>query len=89
MYAKIKSNGQLQIAPNPLRIVISNPTDIQYKEWGWLPVINIESPEYDPETHYAVSHYELDGEQIKQVWEIFENILDEETIISDNLDISN
>ena len=89
MYAKIKSNGQLQIAPNPLRIVISNPTDVQYKEWGWLPVINTEPPEYNPETQYVVSHYEIDGEQIKQVWEIFENILDEETIILDNLDISN
>lgn len=72
MYAKIKSDGKIQTAPNPLRIVISNPTDVQYRERGWLPVVHIEPPEYNPDTQYVVNHYELDGEQIKQVWEIRE-----------------
>ena len=72
MYAKIKSNGQLQTAPNPLRIVISNPTDAQYRERGWLPVAHTEPPEYNPDTQYAVSHYEMDGNKIVQKWEIRE-----------------
>ena len=80
MYAKIKSNGQLQTAPNPLRIVVSNPTDAQYREWGWLPVVHTEPPIYDPETQYIIYHYIEDENTIRQVWEVLE-FSDEETMI--------
>lgn len=72
MYAKLKSNGQLQTAPNPLRIVISNPTDERYEYEGYHKVIETEPPKYDNETQYVVSHYEMDGNDILQKWEILD-----------------
>lgn len=70
MYAKLKSNGQLQSAPNPLKVTISNPSDAQYEMFGWHKVIPAIPPAYDVDTQYIECHYEMSGADIIQVWEI-------------------
>lgn len=73
MYAKLKSNGQIQIAPKVLRITISNPSDERLEYEGYRKVIETDPPEYDPETQHAESHYIEDGDRILQVWDVFDN----------------
>lgn len=70
MYAKVTVDKQLQIAPNPMKVTIANPSDGEYKHFGWLPVVETPKPEYDPETQYVTPYYEQEGEQIIQHWEI-------------------
>lgn len=70
MYVKIKSDGQLQTAPNPLRIVVSNPSDERYRYEGWLEKQYTEPPKYDPETQYITDHWVQDGQFAVQVWEV-------------------
>lgn len=77
MYAKLKSNGQIQQAPNPLKVTISNPTDKQYEDFGYHKVVNTPAPAYDENTQYVNSHYEMQGEEIVQVWEIVDIPADE------------
>lgn len=70
MYAKLKSDGQIQVAPKVLRIVISNPTPERLKYEGYKEVIETDPPEYDPETQRIESHYVMSGDNILQVWEV-------------------
>ena len=79
MYAKLKSNGQIQVAPKVLRIVVSNPTDERLEYEGYKKVIETEQPEYDPETQYIESHYVEYGNTILQVWEVVDMPADETT----------
>ena len=72
MYAKLKSNGQIQVAPKVLRIVISNPTDERLEYEGYKKVIETEPPEYNQETQYIQSTYVNDGEYIRQTWEVID-----------------
>lgn len=85
MYAKVKTDKQLEIAPNPMRVVIANPTGEEYKHFGWLPVIETEKPEYDPETQYVTPYYEQEGEEIIQKWEIHD-IPEPEPTLEDRVD---
>lgn len=70
MYAKLKTDGQIQAAPNPLRIVVANPSDEVYEQWGYHKVVETDPPEYDPETQQVESHYEMQGNGIVQVWTV-------------------
>lgn len=70
MYAKLRSNGQIQIAPKVLRITISNPSDERLEYEGYRKVVETDPPEYDPDTQYVESHYIEDGGKILQVWEV-------------------
>ena len=79
MYAKLKPNGQIQMAPNPLRIVISNPTDERYEYEGYHKVVNTDPPEHDPDTQYVVPYYEMEDNKIVQKWEIHEIEVEELT----------
>ena len=79
MYAKLKSNGQIQVAPKVLRIVVSNPTDERLEYEGYKKVIETELPEYDPEIQYVESHYVDDGDCIRKVWEVIDMPVDETT----------
>ena len=79
MYAKLKSNGQIQAAPKVLRIVVSNPTDDRLEYEGYKKVIETEPPEYDPEIQYVESHYVEDENTILQVWEVIDMPVDETT----------
>lgn len=73
MYAKLKSNGQIHVAPKVLRIVVSNPSDERLEYEGFHKVIETEPPEYNPETQYIESHYVMSGDNILQVWEVHES----------------
>lgn len=72
MYAKLKSNGQIQIAPRVLRITISNPSDERLEYEGYRKVVETDPPEYNPETQYVESHYIEDGNRILQVWDVID-----------------
>ena len=69
-FCKIKSDGRVMPAPNPLRIVVSNPSDERYRYEGWLEKKYSEKPEYDHETQYVTDHWEQDGQFAVQYWEI-------------------
>ena len=73
MYAKLKSNGQIQVAPKELRITISNPSDERLEYEGYHKVIETDPPSYNPETQYIENHYIMSGENILQVWEVHDN----------------
>ena len=64
MYAKLKSDGTIQNAPNPLRIVVANPTPEAYEQWGYHKVVENDPPEYDAMTQQVESHYEMQGNDI-------------------------
>lgn len=72
MYAKLKPNGQIQIASNPLVIHISNPTDERLEYEGFKKVVEAQPPEYDPETQRIESHYIENENNITQVWEVID-----------------
>ena len=81
MYAKLKSNGQIQVAPKVLRIVVSNPTDERLEYEGYKKVIESPQPEYNPEIQYIEPHYVEEGDSILQTW----NVMDSENVNSDIL----
>ena len=69
-FCKIRSDGSVMSAPNPLRIVISNPSDERYRYEGWLEKRYTERPEYDPDTQYITDRWEQDGQYAVQVWTV-------------------
>ena len=71
-FCKIKTDGSTMPAPNPLRIVVSNPSDERYRYEGWLEKMYTEPPEYDPEKQYITDHWEQDGQYAVQVWDVHE-----------------
>ena len=48
-FCKIKFDGSVMAAPNPLRIVVSNPSDERYRYEGWLEKRYTEHPVYNPD----------------------------------------
>lgn len=71
-FCKITADGQAMPAPNPLRIVIANPSDERYRYEGWLEKRYTDPPEYDPETQYLTESWvEQDGLAV-QVWTVHE-----------------
>ena len=69
-FCKITASGQAMKAPNPLRIVISNPSDERYRYEGWLEKRYTEPPVYDPDTQYITHNWVQDGQYAVQQWEI-------------------
>ena len=69
-FCKIRSDGSVMAAPNPLRIVIGNPSDERYRYEGWLEKRYTERPEYDPDTQYITDRWEQDGQYAVQVWTV-------------------
>ena len=69
-FCKIKEDGSCMRAPNPLRIVIGNPSDERYRYEGWLEKRYTETPEYDPDTQYITDHWVQDGQYAVQVWTV-------------------
>lgn len=69
-YGKL-TDGALKTAPNPLcmeDITISNPTEEQYREAGYLPVIYTDPPEQ--EGYYPVCFWEETETEIVQNWRL-------------------
>ena len=69
-FCKITASGQAMKAPNPLRIVIGNPSDERYRYEGWLEKRYTEHPVYDPDTQYITDHWVQDGQYAVQVWTV-------------------
>ena len=69
-FCKIRSDGSAMTAPNPLRIVVSNPSDERYRYEGWLEKRYTERPEYDTDTQYLTDHWVQDGQYAVQVWTV-------------------
>ena len=69
-FCKIKADGTVMKAPNPLRIVVSNPSDERYRYEGWLEKRYTERPEYDHDTQYLTDHWVQDGQYAVQVWTV-------------------
>ena len=69
-FCKIKADGTCMRAPNPLRIVVSNPSDERYRYEGWLEKKYSEKPEYNPETQYITDKWVQDGQYAVQAWTV-------------------
>ena len=69
-FCKIRSDGSVMAAPNPLRIVIGNPSDERYRYEGWLEKRYTERPKYDPDTQYITDHWVQDSQYAVQVWTV-------------------
>lgn len=69
-FCKIRSDGSVMAAPNPLRIVIGNPSDERYRYEGWLEKRYTEPPVYDTDTQYLTDHWVQDGQYVVQVWTV-------------------
>ena len=69
-FCKIASDGNVMAAPNPLRIVISNPSDERYRYEGWLEKRYTERTEYDHDTQYITDHWVKDGQYAVQIWTV-------------------
>ena len=67
---KIRSDGSVMAAPNPLRIVVRNPSDERYRYEGWLEKRYTEHPVYDTDTKYITDHWVQDGQYAVQVWTV-------------------
>ena len=78
MYAKLKSNGQIQVAPKVLRIVVSNPSDERLEYEGYKMVVETSPPEYNPETQHIESHYIDDGDCIRQLWDVIDDAVEQQ-----------
>lgn len=79
-HAKIKPDKQLQLAPNPLKITVANPSDELYEQFGWMEVVETNPPEYDHDTQYLTSYYEEENGKAVQKWEKHEKPEPEPTI---------
>ena len=69
-FCKTTTNGRAMNAPNPLRIVISNPSDERYRYEGWLEKKYSEKPKYDHEMQYITDNWVQDGQYAVQVWTV-------------------
>lgn len=70
-YARLE-NDILTFAPKSLIIndaKVWNASEAEYITQGWFPVIRTEAPVTE-DGYYAESHYEQEGDQIVQKWEI-------------------
>lgn len=70
MYAKLKANGQIQVAPKVLRIVVSNPTPERLEHEGYKKVIEHDPPDYDEKNQKLECYYEEIAGQIWQMWKV-------------------
>ena len=62
---------------NRLVKTIANPTDDDLNEFGYLPLVEDEIPEYDAETQYLIERYELKDDYVHKTWVIEEIYFDE------------
>lgn len=82
MYAKLE-NGALKYAPKKIRYnnnIVYNPTEAMLIELGYLEVVNTDYPD---DGNYYTSSYEVQNNQIVQVWNLAEEPAQTEDITSD------
>ena len=70
----IPYNGDIlkRYVGNRLVKTIANPTDEDLREFGYMPLIEEEEPQYNKETQYLSFYYETDGQTISKVWKVEE-----------------
>ena len=76
----IPYNGDIlkRYVGNRLVKTIANPTDEDLREFGYMPLIEEEEPQYNEETQYLSFHYETDGQTISKVWKVEEIPVEED-----------
>lgn len=69
-----KYNGEIlkRYVGNRLVKAISNPTDDNLKEFGYMELIENTEPEYDTETQYASKTYYIQDGKIYEKYEVFQ-----------------
>ena len=74
----IPYNGDIlkRYVGNRLVKTIANPTDEDLSEFGYLPLVREEQPEYNEETQYLSFRYVLGNGTIRKVWTVEENQVD-------------
>ena len=82
-YAKLENDYPVY---SPKRMIIGdswvyNPTAEQLAEFGYLPVVESESPETD-EQHFATPHWAIQNNQIVQSWTVEEVPISEEEALT-------
>ena len=79
-----KYNGEIlkRYVGNRLVKAISNPTDDNLKEFGYMELIENTEPEYDTETQYVAKSYYVQGGKIYEKYEVCQisEITDEQPI---------
>ena len=83
-YCKIRTDKSAQMMPNPFRVTVANPTEVQKAQlaemFDWLEMVYTDQPEYDPETQYVTDYWmEEDGKAV-QKWEVHERPEPEPTL---------
>lgn len=66
-------------APNPLKIMIVNPSDERYRYEGYLEMRYTEPPEYDPKTQELIETWEQDEQYAVQTWTVVDKLSTEKT----------
>ena len=82
MYAKLE-NGALKYAPKKITYngsIVFNPTKTMLIELGYMEVVNTD---YPSDGNYYTSNYEVQNNQIVQVWNLSEEPAQTEDITSD------
>ena len=69
-YEIMPYNGDIlkRYVGNRLVKTIANPTYEDLLEFGYMPLVEDEQPEYDEGTQYLSFYYEVDSEKIRKVW---------------------
>lgn len=70
-----KYNGEIlkRYVGNRMVKAISNPTDEDLKEFGYMELVEEDIPVYDEETQYLDCSYALDNDTIRKLWSVKEN----------------
>lgn len=72
----LKYNGEIlkRVIDNKVVKVISNPTEDDLKEFGYMELVNEENiPEYDPNTQIIETFYKIKDDKIYQDYKIINN----------------
>lgn len=74
-------NGEIlkRFVGNKLVKAISNPTDEDLKEFGYMELVKTEVPEYDEETQYLEKTYYIEDNKIHEKYEVKDIVMDDIT----------
>ena len=72
-------NGEIlkRFVGNKLVKAISNPTDEDLKEFGYMELVKSEVPEYEEETQYLEYSYYVENDKIYEKCEVKDIVIDE------------
>lgn len=72
-------NGEIlkRYVGNKLVKAISNPTDEDLKEFGYMELVKSEVPEYEEETQYLEYSYYVENDKIYEKCEVKDFVIDD------------